>query len=123
MRSSVIDRINLTGLCATGYHGVFEHERRDGQLFVVDVELELDLDTTTDDLAATVSYAEIAADVESVITGQPRDLIETVAGEIASRCLAHGKVERVTVTVHKPQAPLTQTFADVSVTISRSRHV
>ena len=52
-----------------------------------------------------------------------RHLIETVAGEIASRCLSHGRVERVTVTVHKPQAPLTQSFSDVSVTISRSRHV
>lgn len=85
--------------------------------------LELDLDTVSDDLERTVSYADIADDVESVISGEPRDLIETVAGEIAARCLVHGKVERVTVTVHKPQAPLTQTFSDVSVTISRSRHV
>lgn len=102
---------------------MFDHERRDGQPFIVDVELELDLDTTSDDLASTVSYADIADDVEAVITGEPRDLIETVAGEIASRCLSRGTVERVTVTVHKPQAPLAQTFADVSVTISRSRHV
>lgn len=83
--------------------------------------LELELDTVSDDLARTVSYADIADAVEAVITGEPRDLIETVAGEIADRCLAHGRVERVTVTVHKPAAPLTQTFADVSVTISRSR--
>jgi len=87
------------------------------------VVLELELDTTSDDLARTVSYADIADEVEAVITGEPRDLIETVAGEIAERCLAHGRVERVTVTVHKPQAPLSQAFADVSVTISRSRHV
>lgn len=122
-RSILIDRINLTGLQATGYHGVFEHERRTGQPFVVDVELALDLDTTSDDLSRTVSYAEIAEQVEAVITGEPRDLIETVAGEIAQRCLMHNLVENVTVTVHKPQAPLTQNFADVSVTINRSRHV
>lgn len=102
---------------------MFEHERREGQPFVVDVVLELKLDTVSDDLDRTVSYADIADEVESVITGEPRDLIETVAGEIASRCLSHGRVERVTVTVHKPQAPLTQSFSDVSVTISRSRHV
>ena len=95
----------------------------EGQPFVVDVVLELELDTVSDDLSRTVSYADIADEVESVITGEPRDLIETVAGEIASRCLSHGRVERVTVTVHKPQAPLTQSFSDVSVTISRSRHV
>lgn len=120
-REPPIDRITLTGLTATGYHGVFDFEKRDGQPFVVDVVLELPLETRSDDLADTLSYAEIADDVEAVITGAPRDLIETVAGEIAARCLAHGRVERVTVTVHKPSAPLTQTFADVSVTISRSR--
>ncbi|NHB85450.1 dihydroneopterin aldolase [Tessaracoccus sp. HDW20] len=118
-----MDRISLTGLTATGHHGVFDHERRDGQRFVVDVVLELELDTTSDDLSRTVSYADIADEVEAVVTGEPRDLIETVAGEIAERCLAHGTVERAIVTVHKPNAPLSQTFADVSVTISRSRHV
>ena len=67
------------------------------------------------------SDADVADDVEAIITGEPRDLIETVAGEIADTCLEHGKVERVTVTVHKPRAPLSQSFADVSVTISRSK--
>ena len=85
--------------------------------------MELELDTSSDQLANTVSYAEIAEEVEAVITGEPRNLIETVAGEIAQRCLTHGRVGSVTVTVHKPRAPLSQTFTDVSVTISRSRHV
>lgn len=116
-----IDRITLTGLTATGYHGVFPEERREGQPFVVDVVLGLTLDTHSDDLSATVNYAEVAADVEAVITGEPYHLIETVAGAIAERCLTHGRVGSVTVTVHKPRAPLSQTFADVSVTISRSR--
>lgn len=88
---------------------------------MVDVVLELPLETSSDELDDTVSYADIASMVESVITGEPRNLIETVAGEIAHRCLVHGRVERVTVTVHKPFAPLSQTFTDVAVTISRSR--
>lgn len=83
--------------------------------------LELPLETDTDNLGDTVSYGDIADEVEAVITGEPRDLIETVAGEIARRCLVHDRVRRATVTVHKPSAPLTQTFSDVSVTISRSR--
>lgn len=116
-----IDRIALTGLTANGFHGVFPEERRVGQPFVVDVVLELNVDTHSDELSSTVNYAEIADDVEAVITGEPVNLIETVAGEIANRCLSHGKVGSVTVTVHKPAAPLSQTFADVSVTISRSR--
>ncbi|AQP45963.1 dihydroneopterin aldolase [Tessaracoccus flavus] len=119
----MIDAITITGLTATGFHGVFPEERREGQPFVVDVVLELPLETSSDDLADTVSYADIADDVEAVITGEPRNLIETVAGEIAERCLLRGRVDRVTVTVHKPRAPLSQTFADVSVTINRSRHV
>lgn len=102
---------------------MFPHERRDGQPFVVDVELELPLETESDHLADTVNYADIASMVESVITGEPRHLIETLAGEIAERCLEHGRVGRATVTVHKPRAPLSQTFADVAVTISRSRNV
>ncbi len=118
-----IDRITLTGLTATGFHGVFPDERREGQRFVVDVVLELPVETGTDALSDTVDYSAVAEAVEEVITGEPRDLIETVAGEIAARCLEHGRVERVTVTVHKPHAPLTQTFTDVAVTISRSRHV
>lgn len=101
---------------------MFPAERRNGQRFVVDVELELPVETGSDALSDTVDYSAVAAEVEAVITGEPRNLIETLAGEIANRCLGHGKVERVTVTVHKPQAPLTQTFEDVAVTISRSRH-
>ena len=102
---------------------MFPHERRDGQPFVVDVELELPVETASDRLEDTVNYADIATMVESVIAGEPRNLIETVAGEIADRCLEHGRVVGVSVTVHKPRAPLSQNFSDVAVTISRSRHV
>ncbi|WGT48491.1 dihydroneopterin aldolase [Tessaracoccus lacteus] len=113
--------MTLTGITSTGYHGVFPEERREGQPFVVDVVLEFPLETRTDDLRDTVNYAEVAADVESVVTGEPRNLIESVAGDIAERLLARGRVERVTVTVHKPQAPISQPFGDVSVTICRSK--
>lgn len=115
-----MDRITLTGIRAVGYHGVFDHERRDGQPFVVDIELHRPLDTTSDDLAGTVNYAEVAQAVEDIITGRPRDLIETVAGDVASRCLTFPGVQSVCVTVHKPNAPLPQEFSDVAVTIRRS---
>lgn len=121
-RRCVIDRIELTGITATGFHGVLPEERRAGQEFVVDVVLELPLDTISDQLGNTVNYAEVAAAVEEEITGEAHQLIETLAGRIAQRCLAHGTVEAVTVTVHKPQAPISQRFADVAVTISRRRN-
>lgn len=83
--------------------------------------MELPLETSSDELADTLNYAEVAALIEAVITGEPRNLIETVAGDIADRILAYGTVERVTITVHKPQAPISQPFRDVAVTICRSK--
>lgn len=117
-----IDRISLRGISVRGHHGVFPAERRDGQLFVVDVDLHLRLETRSDSLADTVNYAEIAAIVEDVVAGEPCNLIETVAGRIADRVLRHApSVEQVQVVVHKPQAPVTQAFNDLFVTINRSQ--
>ena len=121
-RRCVIDRISLTGIQARGFHGHLPEERTLGQVFIADITLDLCLDTISDDLADTVNYAEIADAVEEELAGEPCRLIETLAGRIARRCLAYAAVDSVTVTVHKPQAPLSQRFADVAVTISRSRH-
>jgi dihydroneopterin aldolase/2-amino-4-hydroxy-6-hydroxymethyldihydropteridine diphosphokinase len=119
------DQVRLSGVVARGHHGVFEHERRDGQDFVVDVVIGLDLRPagTSDDLARTVHYGEVAADVVAVVEGQPRDLIETVAEEIAAVVLARPAVETVEVTVHKPQAPVGVPFDDVAVVVRRRRDV
>ena len=117
------DRITLTGIRATGYHGVYEHERREGQTFIADVALELSLADAarTDDVADTVHYGELADRVSAVLAGDPADLLETVAQRIADRALAYARVDAVTVTVHKPQAPIAVPFDDVSVTIRRVR--
>lgn len=119
------DQVRLTGVRARGHHGVFEHERRDGQDFVVDVVLGLDLAPagTTDDLSRTVHYGEVAADVVAVVEGPARDLIESVAEEIAAVVLARPAVETVEVTVHKPQAPVGVPFDDVAVVVRRRRDV
>jgi 7,8-dihydroneopterin aldolase/epimerase/oxygenase len=119
----VTDRITLTGLRVHGHHGVFDHERRDGQEFVVDVVAWLDLAraATTDDLADTLHYGELAQRAAAIVGGEPCDLIETVAGRVADDVLADERVEQVEVTVHKPAAPIPLTFADVAVTVRRSR--
>jgi dihydroneopterin aldolase len=119
----VADRITLTGLRVRGRHGVFEHERRDGQDFVVDITLWLDLRqaAATDDLTHTVHYGELAERAAAVVAGEPRDLIETVAAEIAEAEMADDRVLAVEVTVHKPSAPIPLSFADVAVTVRRSR--
>lgn len=117
------DTITLTGITAVGHHGVFEHERRDGQPFVVDVVLHLDLRPAgqSDDLTRTAHYGELAEQVVELITGEPLDLIEALAERIASSVLASFAVDAVEVTVHKPKAPIEVPFGDVAVSIYRER--
>ena len=117
------DSITLTGLRASAFHGVFDHERRDGQVFVIDVTVWLDLRAAAngDELTKTIHYGELAEEVVGAVERDPVDLIETVAERIAGVVLAHEAAERVRVTVHKPSAPITVPFDDVAVTIERER--
>lgn len=117
------DQIVLKGISARGHHGVLDFEKRDGQVFVVDVTMDVDLAPagSSDDLADTVNYAEVAADVVALVEGEPLDLIEALAARIADRVLARPLVEAVEVTVHKPEAPVGVPFTDVQVVVSRER--
>jgi dihydroneopterin aldolase len=117
------DRLTVRGLRGIGHHGVLEQERRDGQEFVVDVELGLDTRAAAaaDDLSATVHYGELAERLHTSLTTQPVDLLETLAQRLADICLAEEPVSWVEVTVHKPHAPITVPFDDVTLTIHRSR--
>lgn len=114
------DVIRLEGIRGFGYHGVLDFERRDGQDFIVDVSYTLPTLVAVDDLAATISYADVAEAVHAVIVGEPVDLIETLAERIAASVLNLG-APRTVVTVHKPHAPIQVPFTDVSFTIERSR--
>lgn len=117
------DEIRLTGLRARAHHGVFEHERRDGQPFVIDVTVRLPLGeaAASDDLDRTVHYGELAEEIVAAVERDPVDLIETVAERIARLVLERPAVEEVEVTVHKPEAPITVPFDNVSVTVRRRR--
>jgi dihydroneopterin aldolase len=116
------DTITLTGLRVWGRHGVFEHERRDGQEFIVDAVLHFDTTAAaaSDELADTVDYGSLAEGLAAVIAGPPCNLIETVAERLMAVCLRDPRVGSATVTLHKPSAPIPLTFADVAVTITRS---
>jgi dihydroneopterin aldolase len=117
------DHITLTGLRAVGHHGVLAEERRDGQQFILDVRLQLDLASAAsgDDLDRTVHYGELAEEIVAAVEREPVDLIETLAERIAGVVLAHEAVQVTEVTVHKPEAPIRVPFDDVSVTITRGR--
>lgn len=117
------DRIVLQGLTVRGRHGVFDYEKRDGQDFVIDVTVWMDLAPAArdDDLAATLDYGALAEMTRVIVAGPPRDLIETVAVDIAEQALRRWPVDAVEVTVHKPHAPIPLQFADVAVTVRRTR--
>jgi dihydroneopterin aldolase len=117
------DLIEIRGIRGFGRHGVFAHERAEGQEFVVDVRLELDAReaAASDRLADTVDYGRIAAEVHAAVESDPVDLIETLAERIAERCLADPRVTAVAVSVHKPSAPITVPFDDVVLTVHRRR--
>jgi dihydroneopterin aldolase len=119
----MLDRISIVGLRVRGHHGYFEHERTAGQEFVVDAVLWLDTAPAAaeDDLSLTVDYGVIAERLAEIVAGEPVALIETLAGRLAAACLADPAVREAEVTVHKPQAPVRQQFADIAVTIRRDR--
>jgi 7,8-dihydroneopterin aldolase/epimerase/oxygenase len=117
------DRLSITGIEAFGHHGVFDFERRDGQPFVVDLVLGVDTSAAavSDDLADTVDYGTLTMQVKQAVEQHPVDLVETVAQRVADICLADDRVGWAEVTLHKPQAPIDAPFADVALTIHRSR--
>lgn len=122
--SATTDRISLIGLSARGHHGVLPFEREEGQLFTVDVILDLGQRGTavaavTDSVTDAVDYSRVANGIVSIIEGEPVNLIESLADRIAERVLSFPRVVAAEVTVHKPEAPLDVAFEDVSVTIHR----
>lgn len=118
-----MDRIEIRGLRARGRHGVFEHERRQGQTFVVDLTLERDLSgpAASDELGDTVDYGIVAQRVGEAVEQTRFDLLEALAGHLADLALADPSVEAVTVRVAKPEAPLSVDVAEVAVVLRRER--
>lgn len=117
-----LDRLAVRGIEVHGHHGVLDAERRDGQLFIADLVLRLDTRRAarSDDLQDTVDYGSLVGRVKDVMGSNPVNLIETLAERIADTCLEDRRVRSVEVTVHKPDAPIAATFADVTLTINRT---
>lgn len=119
-----LDTIRLSSVTAIGYHGVFEHEKRDGQPFITDAVLFMDVSpaAASDDLRKTADYGAVAETIVAMVTGEAYDLIETLSVRMAERLLHDFPIlQAVEVTVHKPKAPIQVPFGDVSITVHRSR--
>ena len=120
----MVDKIELNGMEFFGYHGCMKEERAIGQRFYVDVAMYLDLAPAghSDDLAQTVNYADVFAEVRAIVEGEPFTLLEAVAERIAEVLFEkHKLIERLRITIHKPYAPLPGKFTDASATIRRAR--
>jgi dihydroneopterin aldolase len=114
--------IEIAGLEVFAHHGVYEHERRDGQTFLFDVRLiGPDAGERSDQLADAIDYGAVCDRVVEIAEGGPYNLLEHLAARIADDLVARFRASSVTVTVHKPQAPIGHPFEDVRVTVSRSR--
>ena len=117
------DRLAVYGIEVVGHHGVFDFERREGQVFKIDLVLGVDTApaASSDDLQDTVDYGSLVEAVRHAVETDPVDLIEKLAQRIADVCLTDSRVQWAEVTVHKPEAPIETTFSDVALTILRSR--
>ena len=118
------DTIFVTGLSIHARHGVMDHETEVGQRFVIDLELSVDLASSSrsDKLADTVSYSDVVATASAAFKGHNYYLLERAAGAVADAILgAFPRVSAVKITVHKPHAPIAAIFDDVGVIISRRR--
>lgn len=118
-----LDRISLLGLRVFARHGLLDHERAEGQEFIIDAVVWLDTApaAATDDVTRTVHYGELAGDLVRAAAGPPVNLLETLAARLAAVCLAQPGARETEITVHKPQAPIPHPFRDVTVTIHRTR--
>ena len=118
------DHIFIKGLSLHAYHGVMSHEAKVGQSFSIDLELEIDLSSAarSDKVVDTVSYDKVAECASKAFGAQRFRLIEAAAGRVADAVLAaFSRVIGVTVTIHKPHAPIAAIFSDVGVTLVRKR--
>ncbi|WP_370250038.1 dihydroneopterin aldolase [Nocardioides sp.] len=119
----LVDELAVLGIECFGHHGVFEFEKREGQVFVIDLALGIDTRpaAASDELHDTLDYGSLVTAVKAAVENDPVDLIETLAQRIADVCLSDARVAWARVTVHKPDAPIEATFRDVALTITRKR--
>ena len=116
-----MDEIAITGIRGFGYHGLFEHEKKDGQEFFVDIRITADLSSAcqSDRIESTIDYGKVAIRVKELIETGSFNLIERLAEVITERLKSEFSIDAIEVTVHKPNAPVGIDLRDISVTIRR----
>lgn len=117
------DSIRITGLELFGYHGVYDHEKQNGQRFLVDLAVWIDTEnaSVSDDLSQTLDYGELVQAVAAEVQGESVDLIEKLAAKVLDVVWRFEEALVAEVTVHKPEAPVGFPVTDISVTLKRER--
>ena len=117
-----MDCIRIINLKIPGRHGVYEFEKEKDGLFELDVELFLDLKSAgkSDDLSKTVNYDEAVGIIRDVFNSKDRNLIESVAEDIARELLSKYAINKVIIRIRKPHAPISANFDTVEVELERA---
>ena len=123
--NQLLDKIIIKNLEVFAYHGVLPEEKEQGQTFIVSMTLFLDtfLAGSNDDLSETINYAELSESTHEFISDTQFDLIETIAEKLAEHLLSkYGSIDKITIEIKKPDAPIDLPFEYVSVEITRQWH-
>lgn len=111
--------VELRRLRLFGRHGVHEHEKREGQEFVFDVDIVVGDRGTSDRLEEAVDYRDVAQAVQEVSDARSYDLLEALATDVADELLRRFEAERVVVRVEKPAVKPGGLDGTAGVSVSR----
>ncbi|WP_101772218.1 2-amino-4-hydroxy-6-hydroxymethyldihydropteridine diphosphokinase [Peptostreptococcus faecalis] len=115
-----MDTINIKGIEFYGYHGVLDSEKKLGQMFSIDCVIGLDTSISGDDINNTVNYGDVSLKIVEFCKNNAFDLLEALVNNLSKYLLkTYPLIEELTVTVHKPHAPIATKFDDVSLTVTR----
>ena len=117
------DRIEIRGLRLVGTHGLLPEERSRPQPFEIDLDLEVDMAAAvaSDALGDTADYGAVIESTAAVVAGPAHDLLESLAGAIATAVLADSRVSSATVAVRKLRPPVAYDVDSTGVRITRPR--
>lgn len=119
-----MDIIKIKGLKLFAYHGVNPEEKEQGQNFIFDIDLYVNLNKpcASDDVNDTVSYAKVVKTVRRVFTEKKYDLLEKCAQVVSDAIFdEYSEVQKVEITLKKPEAPVSAEFEYMAVNIVRTR--
>ncbi len=119
-----MDSISIKGLKFYAKHGVLNAEKELGQFFYLDILFYLETSLSDDQINKTVHYGNLSSDAVQFCTSHRFDLIETLANNLAMYLMIkHPLMQKIDVTLHKPHAPITESFEDVSINVVRERRI